>query len=75
MTISFPGRLKPYLFEKGSIAINGVSLTIGEVRKEFFEVYLIPHTLKLSNFCALKKGDKVNLETDTLVKFFQNSIF
>jgi riboflavin synthase len=61
-----------YLIEKGSIAINGVSLTISKVKKNIFEINIIPHTLKLTNLVKLKKNDKVNIEFDIFSKYFFN---
>ena len=66
--IMFPGTLRPYIYEKGSVAVNGVSLTIGKVTGNHFWAHCIPHTLKSTNFQILKKGDKVNLEADALIK-------
>ena len=58
-----------YLIEKGSIAINGVSLTISRVKKKGFEINIIPHTLELTNLIKLKKKDKVNIEFDIFSKY------
>jgi riboflavin synthase len=58
-----------YLIYKGSIAINGVSLTVAEVDEEGFSVWLIPHTLEVTNLGALRAGQKVNLEFDMLGKY------
>lgn len=58
----------PYLIKKGSVAINGVSLTINNVFTDGFEVMLIPHTLERTNLSFLKVGDIINLEFDQLVK-------
>lgn len=58
-----------YLVKKASILINGVSLTISNVKKNSFEIWLIPHTLKLSNLSNVKKGDLVNVEIDILSKY------
>lgn len=66
--IGFPSALTPYFLEKGSIAANGVSLTIGKVLRGAFWVHLIPHTLSGTNLGALAVGKKVNLETDILMK-------
>ena len=57
---------------KGSVAVDGVSLTVGEVRKKSFWIYLIPHTLRLTRFAGLRLSDRVNLEADVLVKFFRS---
>jgi len=61
-----------YLIEKGSIAINGVSLTISKIVKNTFEVNIIPHTLKLTNLIKLKNNDKVNIEFDIFSKYLLN---
>ena len=57
------------LIEKASILINGVSLTISKITKNFFQVWVIPHTLKLTNLANLKKNDQVNIEVDILSKY------
>jgi len=57
------------LIEKASILINGVSLTISKITKNFFQVWVIPHTLKLTNLSNLKKNDQVNIEVDILSKY------
>jgi riboflavin synthase len=61
-----------FLIEKGSIALNGVSLTISKVKKNEFEVNIIPHTLKLTNLLKLKKNDYVNVEFDIFSKYLIN---
>jgi riboflavin synthase len=62
-------RFQKYLIEKGSIAINGVSLTISKIKKNKFEINIIPHTLKLTNLIKLKKNDNVNVEFDIFSKY------
>lgn len=57
-----------YLVEKGSVAVNGVSLTVSALGEECFEVSLIPETLKRTNLGGMTVGDRVNLETDVLAK-------
>lgn len=57
-----------FVIKKGSIAINGTSLTINNVFTDGFDVMLIPHTLELTNLSELKSGDAVNIEFDQLVK-------
>ena len=61
--------LGKYLIEKASISINGVSLTISKVYKNFFEVNIIPHTLKLTNLKKLKRNSLVNIELDIYGKY------
>ena len=65
-------KYKKFIIEKGSISINGVSLTITKVERDSFGVTIIPHTLKLTNLISLKKGDKVNLEFDMVGKYLNN---
>ena len=62
---------KKYLIEKASILINGVSLTISKVTKNGFQIWAIPHTLKLTNLKNLKKNDIVNIEIDILSKYIK----
>ena len=69
--ISFPRELKRYFVKKGSVAVNGVSLTLGSTRALSFWVHVIPTTLKKTNLGQLKAGDLVNLEADILLKFFR----
>tara|TARA_B110000967_G_C18494024_1_gene368207 strand:+ start:19 stop:603 length:585 start_codon:yes stop_codon:yes gene_type:complete len=63
---------KKYLIEKGSISINGVSLTISMIRNDTFQINIIPHTLKLTNLIKLKKNDLVNIEFDIFGKYLFN---
>lgn len=62
-------KLRNFLVEKASISINGVSLTISKVYKNYFEVNVIPHTLKLTNLSELKHNSLVNVELDILSKY------
>ena len=62
-------KFSKYLEEKASISINGVSLTISKVYKNFFRLNIIPHTLKLTNLKNLKVNDMVNVELDIFVKY------
>ena len=62
-------KLHKYLIEKASISINGVSLTISKVIKKYFEINVIPHTLKLTNLKNLKNNDIVNVELDIFGKY------
>ncbi len=67
--IDFPAPLAPYIIEKGSIAVDGVSLTVNTVAGHRFSVYIIPHTAQKTTLAQLKAGDKVNLETDLIGKY------
>ena len=60
------------IIEKASICINGISLTISKVTKKGFQVWVIPHTFKLTNLSELKKGNFVNIEIDILSKYVRN---
>jgi riboflavin synthase len=66
--IRFPGQYLKFIVEKGSIAVDGISLTVGEVRANTFTVYLIPHTLGNTTFRFKGPSALVNLEFDTLLK-------
>ena len=70
LVVSFPRALRPYVVPKGSVALNGVSLTVGKSEKGFFWVHLTPYTLRKTNLGQLMTGQKVNLEADALLKFF-----
>ena len=66
---TYNNKTRKNLIEKASILINGVSLTISKITKNFFQVWVIPHTLKLTNLANLKKNDQVNIEVDILSKY------
>ena len=66
-------KYKRYLVTKGSITINGVSLTISKILKDGFQVVIIPQTLKFTNLIFLKKKDFVNVEFDVLGKYINNA--
>jgi len=68
-TIAPPGDLAKFVAAKGSVCLNGVSLTVNEVDKETFGVNIIPHTQDVTTFGALKAGDPVNMEIDTLARY------
>jgi riboflavin synthase len=73
-TIFFPSELRPYFVPKGSVAINGVSLTVADLSSSAFDVEVIPITLEESNLGAIKRGDVVNIECDILGKYVYNWI-
>ncbi len=64
-----------YIVEKGSITLNGVSLTVSYVENSLFEVSLIPHTLQNTTFQFLKEGDFLNIEYDILAKYIEKFTF
>jgi len=69
LDIGFPADKASYLAEKGSIAIDGVSLTVGDIHKNRLKVYLIPLTLRETGLGSKKAGDPVNMEFDLLGKY------
>lgn len=64
-----PKHLSRFVVQKGSIAIDGISLTVVDVQKNLASVCLIPHTIQITNFQTRKVGDKINIETDILGKY------
>ena len=62
------------IIEKASICVNGISLTISKVTKKGFQIWIIPHTFKLTNLSKLKKSSLVNIEIDILSKYVKNYI-
>ncbi len=69
--VRFPAELGRYIARKGSIAINGVSLTVNVVTTDTFSANLIPHTLEVTNLKDLKQGDRVNLEIDLVARYVE----
>jgi riboflavin synthase len=69
--IDAPPQVLRYIVEKGSIAVDGVSLTVAAVDGEGFAVALVPHTLEVTTLDRLNPGDPVNLETDVLAKYVE----
>jgi riboflavin synthase len=73
--IALPGpALAPLLVPQGSVAVDGVSLTIAALERQAFEVMVIPHTLAVTTFGRLVRGQAVNLETDVIGKYLQRSL-
>lgn len=71
MTISFPEKFKHYLIYVGSVAIDGVSMTVAELKDNVFSVGIIPHTWNETIFAEKEIGDTVNLEFDVLGKYVE----
>ena len=67
-----PKKLVKYVVEKGSIALDGISLTVVDTKNDLASVCLIPHTVEITNFRTKKIGDKLNIETDVLGKYILN---
>ena len=68
---SIPKKLTKHVVKKGSIALDGISLTVVDAKKDVASVCLIPHTIKITNFKLKKVGDKLNIETDILGKYIK----
>jgi riboflavin synthase len=68
------GELEPLLIAKGSVAVDGVSLTVAALGRETFEVMLIPHTLSATTLGRLRAGQRVNIETDVIGKYLQRAL-
>ncbi|MCW5690541.1 MAG: riboflavin synthase [Pseudolabrys sp.] len=68
-TLRAPHDLARFVAPKGSVALDGVSLTVNEVKGDEFTVLIIPHTLTVTTFGALKAGDTINLEVDTMARY------
>ena len=64
-----PKELSKYIIKKGSVTVDGISLTVVDVLQDQFSVSIIPHTMKITNLSYKKVGDKVNIETDILGKY------
>jgi riboflavin synthase len=69
MTFSVPSELMRFIASKGSVALDGVSLTVNTVERDSFSVMIIPHTLLVTTLGALRAGDAVNLEIDTMARY------
>ncbi len=74
LVFRFPPELGRYIARKGSITINGVSLTVNDVTHDSFLVNLIPHTLEVTNLGDLKQGDRVNLEIDLVARYVERML-
>ena len=72
--VEAPGEVLAYCVEKGSVAVEGVSLTVAELGDDAFAVALVPHTLAVTTLGALRAGDPVNLEVDVLAKYVERLI-
>lgn len=71
LTIEVSPNLMKYIIEKGSVAIDGISLTVAKVHKNYFSIAIIPHTLKETILYYKKAGDKVNIENDIIGKYVE----
>lgn len=74
LAFELPEDLRPYVVEKGSVTLDGVSLTVSRLHPDTFEVALIPHTLEVTNLDRLQVGDRVNFEVDVLAKYVNRAL-
>ncbi len=74
LEFELPSTLRRYVVEKGSITLDGVSLTVASREEKHFSVALIPHTLEVTTLSRLRPGDRVNLEVDILAKYVENAV-
>src|SRR5581483_2432913 len=68
-TLRVPNPLAKFIAQKGSVALDGVSLTVNEVTDDTFSVLIIPHTLSVTTFGGLRTGDQLNLEVDVMARY------
>jgi riboflavin synthase len=69
--IGYPSEIGQYLVFKGSVAVEGISLTIANLTDDYFEIAVIPKTWELTNFSHLRSNDEVNLEADVIAKYVE----
>jgi riboflavin synthase len=69
LTLRVPKPLARFIAQKGSVALDGISLTVNDVTEDTFSVLIIPHTLAVTTLGALKPGDRVNLEVDVMARY------
>ncbi|MBJ7019385.1 hypothetical protein JG655_22130, partial [Vibrio cholerae] len=69
--IGFPPQISRYIVPKGSIAVEGISLTVAALANDYFEVAIIPKTWQMTNLSSLVPGDDVNLEADIIAKYVE----
>jgi riboflavin synthase len=74
LEVALPAAGARYLVEKGSIAVDGISLTVAELRQGSFVLWIIPHTLGHTNLGRCRVGEKVNLEYDLLAKYVERML-
>jgi len=72
LTVRSPTEVRRYLVEKGSVCVDGVSLTVAELDGDAFSVALIPHTLNVTTLGSARPGDPVNLEVDVIAKYVES---
>jgi|SRR5690606_11435533 len=74
ISIGFNPEIRKYMIQEGSVALDGISLTIAELKKNELKVAIIPHTLENTNLSSKKIGDVINIEVDMVAKYIENFI-
>lgn len=74
LQFTLPGDHARYLVDKGSVAIDGISLTVNSVTRDSFSVNIIPHTFRHTTLAGLRNGDRVNIETDIIGKYVERLV-
>jgi len=74
LEIAAPTEVMRYIVFKGSVAVDGISLTVAEVNRKSFQIWIIPHTMEVTALAERKKGDAVNLEADLLGKYVEKFV-
>lgn len=74
LTVAYPKQLSKYIVPKGSITVDGVSLTVAALDEDVFQVAVIPHTLEVTVLGGRRPGDKVNLEVDVIAKYVERML-
>jgi riboflavin synthase len=72
LTVSFPARLNRFIAKKGSVALNGISLTVNEVSEGALSVKIVPHTYENTTLVRKKRGDRMNIEVDVFARYVHN---
>lgn len=72
--VGFPASLRRYLIPKGSVAVDGISMTVNRVTSREFTLVVIPHTLRKTNLAVCRRGDPVNLEVDIVGKYIESFV-
>ena len=74
VTIDFPAEMRRYFVYKGSVTVEGISLTIATLEDDHFDIAIIPKTWEMTNLSTLKTGGAVNLEADVIAKYVENIV-
>jgi riboflavin synthase len=74
LEVELPRDFGNYVADKGSVALNGISLTIAELLPQSFAVWIIPHTRRATNLAGLQPGERVNVEFDILAKYVERMV-